>query len=334
MTRSVRVIFSAGLVVVLGALAWLIVQPFLTYLLAAVLLAFVLRPLHARASDAVGPHLASGLLVVGTVLAVLVPVSAFIALVASDVTSLSEAEAAIPALESIEALLRRRVGIDIELGGRFRSVAGQIPDLIAGQAPEIIGSGVHAVLGLLLLLFVEFYLLKDGPALVAWIRSVAPLPDAVGRELFSAAEEMTWAVLKGHVLVAIAQGLVAGLGLVVLGIPNAALWTLAMAFLALVPVIGVAPVLGGAAVYLLVQGRAPAAAGLVVYGLTVVALTDDYLRAILVERQAASLHPAVILVGVFGAAVAFGPMGLFFGPVILGLFKSSVDVITRYYNVT
>ncbi len=334
MKLSARIVFSAGLVVVLGVLAWLIVQPFLTYLLAAVLLAFVLRPLHARASDALGSHVAAGSLVAGTTLAVLLPVGAFVAVVASDVAALSDSEAAIPALETVEAVLRARVGIDVELGGRFRRLAGQIPDLIAGQAPSIVGSGVHAVLGILLLLFVEYYLLKDGPALVSWIRSVVPLPDAVGRELFAAAEEMTWAVLKGHVLVAIAQGLVAGLGLLALGIPNAALWTLAMTFLALVPVIGVAPVLGGAAVWLLVEGRLLAAGALVVYGLTVVALTDDYLRAFLVERHAASLHPAVILVGVFGAAVAFGPMGLFFGPVVLGLFKSSVDVFTRHYNIT
>ncbi|WP_254536057.1 AI-2E family transporter [Halomarina litorea] len=333
MTLSARVVFSAGLVVVLALLAWLIVQPFLTYLLAAVLLAFVLRPLHARASDAVGSHLSAGLLVVGTVLAVLLPVGAFVFVVASDVSTLTEGETAIPALESVERLLRTRLGIDVELGGRFRTLAGQIPDLIAGQAPAIVGSGVHTVLGLLLLLFVEYYLLKDGPSLVQWIRGVAPLPDAVGRELFAAAEEMTWAVLKGHVLVAIAQGLVAGLGLLALGIPNAALWTLAMTFLALVPVIGVAPVIGGAIVYLLAEGRLFAAVGLAVYGLTVVALTDDYLRAFLVERHATSLHPAVILVGVFGAAVAFGPMGLFFGPVVLGLFKSSVDVFSRHYNL-
>jgi predicted PurR-regulated permease PerM len=333
MTPSARVVFSAGLVVLLAVLAWLIVQPFLTYLLAAVLLAFVLRPIHRRLRDVVGQQVSSGLLVVGTVLAVLVPIGAFVVVVANDVAAISGGTAAIPALESVEGILRRRVGVGVELGERFRALAGQIPNLVAGQAPELLGSSVHAVLGLLLLLFVEYYLLKDGPALVGWIRRVAPLPESVGRELVSAAEEMTWAVLKGHVLVAIAQGLVAGLGLVVVGIPNAALWTLTMTFLALVPVIGVAPVLGGAAVYLFLQGRILAAGAVVVYGMTVVALTDDYLRAFLVERHAASLHPAVILLGVFGAAVAFGPMGLFFGPVVLGLFKSSVDVFNRHYDL-
>ena len=333
MTPSPRVSFSAALVVALGILAFLIVQPFLSYLLAAVLLAFVLYPVHRQLAERLSSPLSAGALVVGTVLAVVVPVAAFAAVVAGDVAALSEGRRALPGLQSVEEVLRQRFGVQVQLRSRLRSLAGSLPGYLAGAAPGLVRGGIHATLGILLLLFVEYYLLKDGHAFVSWVRGVVPLPDPVAEELADATNQMTWAVLKGHVLVAAVQGFVAGVGLFVVGVPNAVLWTIVMMFLALIPIIGVAPVLGGAILYLLVQGDTLAAGFVLVYGLTVVALTDDYLRALLVDRQAASLHPAVILVGVIGAAVAFGPMGLFFGPVVLGVFKTSVDVLSEHYDI-
>lgn len=333
MTLSARAAFSAGLVLALGALSLLVVLPFLSYLLAAVLLAFVLTPIHRRLVDRLGPRLSAGGLVGGTLLVVLLPVAAAVGAALDDLRALAEGRTAMPALNAVERLLARRLGVDVSLQSRLQSAAADLPGQIASQVPSLLSGGVEFLLGVLLLLFVEYYLLKDGAALASWVLSSIPLPEAVARELFSAAEEMTWAVLKGHVLVAAVQGIVAGVGLFVAGIPNAALWTAVMAVLALVPVVGVAPVLGGAVLYLAVQGRVLAAALLVAYGATVVAITDDYLRALLVDRGSASLHPAVILVGVLGATLAFGPMGLFFGPVLLGLLKVTIEVFEAHYDV-
>ncbi|MFC5972329.1 AI-2E family transporter [Halomarina salina] len=333
MSLNPRVAFSAAFVVVLGLLAFSIVQPFLSFLLAAVLLAFVLFPVHRRLSDQLSSPVSAGVLVSGTVLAVVVPIAAFAAVVAGDVAALADGNQALPGLESVEQVLRQQFGVQVQLRSRLRSIAGSLPGYLASAAPGLVRGGVHATLGVLLLLFVEYYLLKDGAALVSWVRSVVPLPDPVAEELAEATDQMTWAVLKGHVLVAAVQGFVAGVGLFVVGVPNAVLWTLVMMFLALIPVVGVAPVLGGGILYLVVQGNALGAGFVVVYGLTVVAITDDYLRAFLVDRHAASLHPAVILVGVIGAAVAFGPMGLFFGPVVLGVFKTSVDVFRDHFEM-
>jgi predicted PurR-regulated permease PerM len=129
------------------------------------------------------------------------------------------------------------------------------------------------------------------------------------------------------------QGVVAGVGLFVAGIPNATFWTIVMMVLAMVPIVGVAPVLGGATIYLAVEGRLLAAALLVVYGTSVVAITDDYLRALVIDKES-SLHSAVILLGVFGAAYFIGAIGLFVGPILLALFKATLEVFTDYYDVT
>ena len=90
--------------------------------------------------------------------------------------------------------------------------------------------------------------------------------------------------------------------------------------------------LGGATIYLVVNGRLLEAALLVVYGMTVVAVTDDYLRALVIDKES-SLHSAVILLGVFGAAYFLGAIGIFVGPIILALFKATVEVFTDYYDL-
>ena len=121
-------------------------------------------------------------------------------------------------------------------------------------------------------------------------------------------------------------------GLFVLGIPNAIFWTVAMMFLAIIPIVGVAPVLGGAIIYLVAQGRFLEAVLLFVYGMTAVAVVDDYLRALVIDKES-SLHSGVILLGVLGAVYFLGAIGLFVGPIILALFKATVEVFSEYYRI-
>jgi len=140
-----------------------------------------------------------------------------------------------------------------------------------------------------------------------------------------------WAVIAGHVFVAAIQGGVAGIGLFVTGIPNALFWTVVMMVLALLPVVGAPLVWGPAALYLLGQGDTAAAVGLAVYGTFVVGITDDYLRPVVVDRRA-NLNPAVILFGIVGGVYVMGAMGIFFGPVVLGALKATIDVFDERYD--
>ncbi|MFW5919396.1 MAG: AI-2E family transporter, partial [Halanaeroarchaeum sp.] len=143
-------------------------------------------------------------------------------------------------------------------------------------------------------------------------------------------DDVMWGVIFGHVAVGIVQGIVAGVGFFVTGVPNAVFWTAVMVVLAMVPLVGTIPVWGGAVVYLYLTNEPGFAIGLFIYSVVVVGLTDDYLRPFAVDRYA-KLNPAVILLGILGGAYAFGVMGLFFGPVILGALKASLRVLSDDY---
>jgi predicted PurR-regulated permease PerM len=322
--------FAIVVVGILALLSFYVVRPFLGYVLGAVLLAFVFTPLQRRLEPAVGKQVAAGALVTLAAVLIIGPVVLLVTVGFVEIESLPTSVDDLRGLRSVQLTIEDALGI--QLGPIIDRLFSGLTSGLGEQTSQIAEAGVHVFLGFLLLVFLLYYLLKDGGDVVRWTKRVTPLPRDVQEELYDEAEEATWAVLKGHIFVAFVQGFVAGLGLFVTGVPNAAFWTGVMVVLALIPIVGVAPVLGGAAVYLALEGSPVAGVLVVVYGLTVVAVIDDYLRALVIEKGS-SLHSAVILLGVFGAAYFLGPIGLFVGPIILALFKATVEVFTDYYGL-
>ncbi|WP_135827537.1 AI-2E family transporter [Halorussus halobius] len=327
---NARTGFAVVLVGTLATLSVLVVEPFLSYVLGAMLLAFTLSPLQRRLVPAVGPQAAAFALVSLAVVLVVGPLSLLVTVGVAELESLPTSTEELPALQPIQNQLEGRFGV--EIGPLADRLVESVTSGIADRTSTAASAGVHAFLGLMLLLFLLYYLLKDGDELVGWVKRVTPLPRDVQDDLYGEAADATWAVLKGHVLVAAVQGLVSGLGLFAFGVPNAGFWTVVMMVLAMIPIVGVAPVLGGATVYLLAEGRWLAAGLLVVYGMSAVAVTDDYLRALVIDRES-SLHSGVILLGVLGAVYFVGAIGIFVGPIVLALFKATVEVFSDYYDL-
>jgi predicted PurR-regulated permease PerM len=321
-----------GLVAALGFLSLLLVLPFVQYVLGAVLVAFVLYPLYRRLETVVRSTVAAGALLALAIVGFVAPFAAIFATIADDawrVFGSFEADA-VPVAE-LEARIAAATGRRVDLGGTIASTGQDVARALFERSPAALGTVTHFVIGVALGLFLVYYLLKDGADLVAWLHRTVPLPESIRNDLASELDGMIWAVLFGHVFVALVQGLVAGLGLVVAGVPNAAFWTAVMIVLAMVPLVGAIPVWGGAVVYLLLVERPAVAVGLFVYSVVVVGLTDDYLRPLAVDRYA-RLNPAVILLGVLGGAYAFGVMGLFFGPVVLGGLKATLTVVSENWH--
>nr|WP_253741481.1 AI-2E family transporter [Halorientalis sp. IM1011] len=321
-----------GLVTVLAVLSLMLVLPFVQYVLGAVLVAFVLYPLQRRLETVVSSMVAAAVLLVLAVVGFVAPFAAIFATIADEAWRIfgSFEANAVPVAE-LEARIADATGREVDLGGTIANSGQDIAQALFQRSPAALGTITHFVIGISLALFLVYYLLKDGGDFVAWLHRTVPLPQSIRNDLASELEGMIWAVLFGHVFVAVVQGLMAGLGLLAVGIPNTAFWTAVMIVLAMVPLIGAIPVWGGAVVYLLLVGRPAFALGLFVYSVVVVGLTDDYLRPLAVDRYA-RLNPAVILVGVLGGAYAFGIMGLFFGPVVLGGLKATLTVVSEHWE--
>ena len=328
--RLVQGIFFAVLLSIFAYLAVLVVRPFLTYLLAVVLLAFLFWPVQKRLAPQVGQRVSAFVLVAGAVAVMSIVVVLIVVLLPADAAELSRGLERLVTETQFDQRLEALLGMDIP----FESILADVPqrgaEILIGDLSTILGAATDAFLGLILVLFLLYYLLKEGDRLVQWVTQMMPLPETATDELVNEVHESTWAVLKGHVFIAIVQAIVAGLGMAVVGLPNLVFWTVVMMVLGLFPIVGVAGVLGPAVLYLAFVDRLLAAGFLLVYGMTVVAVVDDYIRALVVDRES-SLHSATILVGVFGGVYAFGVMGLFYGPIVLGLFKTLIRLFNENY---
>ena len=320
------------LAVVLFVLSSLFVLPFLQYFLLAVILAYVLAPVQARAEEWASPRIAAGVVVALTSVAIILPLVLVTRAVAQDAAAIVEGvQSGGETIAELESVLGQLFGTQISFSEIVQSIVSNGGSDAFGSILGIFGAVTHAVVGLGLTIFLLYYFLKDGDSFVAWLRWVLPLPRPVQDELFSAIDEITWAVLAGHVFIAVVQGVIAGLGLLVAGVPNALFWTSMMIVLALLPVVGSFLVWGPAAAYLAIVGRPVAAVLLFVYGTIIVGVSDDYLRPIVVDRYA-HVNPSVIILGVVGGLYAIGFMGLFVGPIIIGALRATLDVYREHYD--
>ena len=317
------------LIALLLALSAAFVLPFLAYFLLAIILAYLLVPLQRRFEGRLGPKVTAATLVAGTLVVVVLPIAYVVSVTASEAIELGEAirEGDVTLAET-EAQLRELTGLDVDI---VATLQGVVRDVEFDSLLGVFGAAAHHTLGLGLTLFLLYYFLKDRRHFLHWLRRTAPLADDVQDNLFEEVDRIMSAVLLGHVLVALVQGILAGVGIVVTGVPNAVFWTVLMVVLSLLPIVGSFLVWGPAALYLFLNDAPVAALALVIWGAVVVGVSDDYLRPIVVDRYA-QVNPAVIVVGVLGGVYVLGFMGIFFGPVVIGALRATLDVYREEFR--
>ena len=136
---------------------------------------------------------------------------------------------------------------------------------------------------------------------------------------------ITRATIKGTVVIGIIQGALGGMAFRVAGIEGAALWGTIMTILSIIPGIGAPLVWVPFVIFLYVNGQYLTATLLLVWCGAVVTTIDNFLRPVLVGRDA-QMPDLLILIGTLGGLFLFGPMGFIVGPIICGLFLTVWDI--------
>lgn len=317
-------LFLLLLVAAFAVLAALLLAPFLQYVLAAVVLAYVLAPVHRHLAPRIGRRVAAVVLMAGAVLVVVLPLLLLLS------TVLGEARRVVmEARDYFEETtpLEEQFGVEFSLADLLGS-QGSDGTAIVGGVMDVLGGVTDLLVGLVVMAFLLYYLLTAGGSLHRWTRHVLPLSADVQDELHERVDHLLWAVVVVNVAIAAVQGVLTGLGLWVVGFGNVVFWTVVTVVLSLFPFVGAPVVWGPGAVYLLMQGQPLRGVGLALWGTAVVGLSDDYLRPVLGGREA-GLNPGLFVVGIFGGVAVLGPMGVFFGPVVLGTLKALVEVYVR-----
>lgn len=204
---------------------------------------------------------------------------------------------------------------------------------IVQKGSDILISLPRLLLNIFVIFFTMFYFLKDGHKLIALIGDYFSEHKKKYFFIIHRLKEILDGVIYGYLLVAIIQGALGALGFFLFGISSPLFWGMIMGLLALIPLLGTGIIWVPASAMLILEGIFNDSTGLIikgvgllVYSFIFIGSIDNIIRPKLIGRKA-KVHTALIMVGIFGGILAFGPVGVIAGPIILTL---TTEVVHLY----
>jgi predicted PurR-regulated permease PerM len=207
-------------------------------------------------------------------------------------------------------------------------VATQGSQFIATKLLNIGQITAGFVISIGLMLYLLFFLLRDGELLADKIRHIIPLDEGHTSQLFSKFVTVIRATVKGNITVAAVQGSLGGLMFWFLGIQGPLLWAVLMAVMSLLPAVGAGLIWAPVAFYFLLTGAIWQGVTLAVYGVFVIGLVDNILRPILVGKET-QMPDYVVLLSTLGGISVFGLNGFVIGPVIAAMFIACWELFSK-----
>lgn len=327
-----RVQAGAGLaalaVIAIGCV--IVLRPFLTALAWALILVFVTWPLYLRVQKLVGgrPTVAAAVMTLVLSVALLIPMFAVgSGVTESAIRSVNQIQSAIAGgLPEAPAWLADVPLVGPDLVEQWNTVDdARIADVARGlvrpasqwvlQIGARIGSGL---IELTLSVVAAFFFYRDGAAAS---QRIAALAQRLGGErahrLMSVAEGTTKGVVYGVIGTAMAQATLAAVGLLIAGIPAWLFLGFITFFISIVPP-GAPLIWLPATAWLVYNDQIGSAIFMGVWGFFVVSGIDNFLKPYFISRGSA-MPLLLVLLGVFGGALAFGFLGVFLGPIFLAV---------------
>ncbi|WP_213807172.1 AI-2E family transporter [Granulicella sp. dw_53] len=189
---------------------------------------------------------------------------------------------------------------------------------------RVLGSSFRVITQLVVMLFILFFLFRDRLLALRFLRSFLPLRDDESTELLSRLDDTIYATALGRLVIAGIQGILAGLGFWLLGVPAPFLWAFTTAVMAMIPAFGAVLVWAPIALFLGFNGHWGKAAILAVWGGVIVSTIDNILYPILVGTRLRA-HPVTILISILGGISLFGVTGIILGPVTFSIAATLLD---------
>lgn len=215
-----------------------------------------------------------------------------------------------------------------ELQERFSGAVMSGGSFFAGRALSFGQNTVQFFIAFGVMLYLLFFLFRDGRSLARTIRRSIPLSNGHTSKFMAKFTSVVRATVRGNVIIAIIQGTIGGITFWALGVQPALLWGVVMSFLSLLPAVGAALIWVPTAIYLALAGFWIKAAILTAVGVLAIGLVDNILRPPLVGKEV-KLPDYVVLISTIGGISLMGINGFVIGPLVAALFISAWGVLTE-----
>lgn len=330
--RRIEHVLGIGALVLLAIGCGLVLWPFLSAIMWAAVICFSTWPIYRRCERAVGGYraAAAAAMTMLVVFVVVAPLALLVTALADDITNLAEGITRVleqgpsappnwvkglPVVgESLAAYWENLTHDAPAFIVELKKLTGPLTDIaLAGGAA--FGTGL---LELALSVFITFFLFLHGRRMNSFMRQIGErIAGPRARRLFTVIGLTVKGVVHGMIGTALAQGLLAGIGFWIAGVPQSLLLGCLTFALSFVPA-GPPFVWGPVALWLFMQGSVGWGIFIAIWGLLLVSSIDNFLRPYLLNKNI-DLPVLLGLFGLIGGVLAFGLIGLFLGPTLLAV---------------
>jgi predicted PurR-regulated permease PerM len=327
-----------GLVALYGF--WM-VAPFIPAILWAIVLSVLMNPLYQRFRKRFSENWSAMWATLLALSVILIPLLIIGVIVAVQLTQfLGGLAASAPTGESGLSFHRVMVQIDEALRPTLKSLGAtnfslevwlnnnreQLTQTLGKTAPAALKTVGYTIFTLVIAFLTMFFMLRDGHRLREPALDLIPIDRARSQAILDRIDKTIHGVFVGVVLVAIAQGALAGVAYYFTGVPSPVMWSVATMFLCTIPLLGAPFIYVPLAALLLSQGKTVEGIVLLAVGFGIVSQIDNVLKPFVIGARI-ELHPMAIFFSLLGGVFALGPVGIMVGPVVLSILLGLHDVL-------
>lgn len=324
-------LFTTGLLVIL----FFIFKPYLGVIFLASVLAITFYPWYQKLVEKFGGRkslasLTTTLLVLVFIIIPVAVLSVFLLKEAADLyNSMAMGNSFQSLISGVNAVIERvnsllpfeALSPDIN----FELYARNVLNWIIGHFDSVFAAVFGGALNFILMLLSLYYLFIFGDKVRGALTLWSPLPDRYDEEFIDTLKSSIDAVLRGRIVVSVAQGFLIGLGFAIFGVGSPVLWGFVGSITSLVPMLGTSIITIPAIAFLLFSGEIGSAIGLLIWSGVAVGLVDNFLSVFLL-RGKIRVHPLLVLFAIFGGVEVFGAIGLLVGPVVVSAFIALMKI--------
>jgi predicted PurR-regulated permease PerM len=227
-------------------------------------------------------------------------------------------------------LVSRGISLEDEISKFAVQGAKVTSDYVIQHGGALASNVASTVIHFALALFTFFYLLRDGESYYEGLRELTPLHEEDKTAVFETLRATLSSVMRGLMLTALLDGVSIGLAYFALGVPYWAFLAILTAACGLLPFGGTTITWVPVAIYLGVESGWVPAAVLVVWAAITLLIVDNFIKPIAM-KHGTGLPALALFFGLAGGIEAFGPLGIFAGPAVFSVFAALLRVYRRIY---
>ncbi|MBD3362568.1 AI-2E family transporter [Candidatus Dojkabacteria bacterium] len=239
-------------------------------------------------------------------------------------------------LNLINERIQKLPGVNIELTEEgiatfIQDSVDSIINLFISNFTNITFSSINFVGNLIIYILLFAHFLPNKEKIINYIKLLSPLDDEIDDMYIKRVFAMANSMLKGTLLIAFVQASVSGIVLWLFGVDYVIFWTILMIILGIIPMIGTSFISVPIGIALILAGHVFEGIFIALFSLVVVSQIDNLMRATLIPKDA-KIHPMLLLLSLVGGIKLFAGFGFLYGPLIMILLVTTIEVYLKYYK--